>query len=160
MSLFQKIIHVWELAQWRSLAPNVRIVATNGCFDILHAGHVIYLEKARALGDVLVVGMNGDDSVRTLKGVGRPLNHEQDRAIVLAALESVDLVVIFPEVRATRFLELVQPDIYVKGGDYALDTLDKSERAVLEAVEAQIAFIPLVTEKSTTATIKRARELP
>jgi rfaE bifunctional protein nucleotidyltransferase chain/domain len=159
MSLFAKIIHVWELAQWRALAPNVNIVATNGCFDILHAGHVIYLEKARALGDILVLGLNGDDSVRQLKGEGRPINGEQDRAIVMAALESVDLVVIFPEVRATRFLELARPDIYAKGGDYTLDTLDKSERAVLDAVEAQIVFIPFVNEKSTTATIQRAKEI-
>src|SRR5713226_5721837 len=94
------------------------LVATNGCFDLLHVGHVRYLQAARALGDVLVVGLNGDESVRELKGAGRPLNNERERAEVLAALECVDIVTIFPEVRATRFIEAAQPAVYVKGGDY------------------------------------------
>src|SRR3977135_2583885 len=87
-----------------------KLVVTNGCFDLLHVGHVRYLAAARALGDALAVGVNGDRSVRELKGAGRPLNNERDRAEVLAALESVDLVAIFPELRATRFIELVKPD--------------------------------------------------
>ena len=94
------------------------MVATNGCFDILHVGHVRYLAAARKLGDVLVVGLNGDNSVCQLKGEGRPVNREQDRAEVLAALESVDYVTIFPELRATNFLRAAQPAIYAKGGDY------------------------------------------
>src|SRR6184192_49128 len=86
-------------------AAGKQVVATNGCFDLLHVGHIRYLNTARKLGDVLVIGINGDQSVRELKGVGRPLNSEADRAEVVAALASVDLVTIFPEVRATRFLE-------------------------------------------------------
>ena len=105
---------------------------TNGCFDLLHVGHVRYLRDARKLGDALAVGLNGDESVRALKGKGRPLNNEQDRAEVLAALSSVDYVAIFPEMRATRFLEMARPALYVKGGDYTSDTLDAEERAALE----------------------------
>src|SRR6058998_1958640 len=95
-----------------------KLVLTNGCFDLLHVGHVRYLQAARALGDALVVAINGDESVRALKGQGRPLNRAQDRAEVTAALECVDRVVIFPEVRATGLIEKVRPAIYVKGGDY------------------------------------------
>src|SRR5213075_2723877 len=93
-----------------------RIVATNGCFDLLHVGHIRYLQAARELGDALVVGINGDQSVRELKGANRPINNANDRAEVVAALSCVDLVTIFPEVRATRFLETASPAIYVKGG--------------------------------------------
>ena len=108
------------------------MVATNGCFDLLHVGHVRYLAAARRLGDVLVVGLNGDESVRALKGEGRPLNSEHDRAEVLAALESVNYVTIFPQVRATAFLEASQPAVYVKGGDYKLETLNPEERGALQ----------------------------
>jgi rfaE bifunctional protein nucleotidyltransferase chain/domain len=94
-----------------------KLVLTNGCFDLLHVGHVHYLQAARALGDALAVAVNGDDSVRALKGESRPLNREADRAEVIAALECVDYVVIFPEIRVTRLLEQVRPSIYVKGGD-------------------------------------------
>src|SRR5436190_24122446 len=92
-----------------------KLVFTNGCFDLLHAGHVRYLQAARALGDALLVAINGDESVRVLKGEGRPLNRAEDRAEVIAALDCVDHVVIFPEVRATQLLEIVRPAIYVKG---------------------------------------------
>src|SRR2546421_5409499 len=101
-----------------------KIVATNGCFDLLHVGHVRYLNAARARGDALIVGINGDESVRNLKAVGRPVNNQNDRAEIVAALECVDLVAIFPEMRATGFLELAAPDVYVKGGDYNQDTLN------------------------------------
>ena len=99
-----------------------RLVFTNGCFDLLHVGHVRYLSAARALGDALAVGINGDASVRTLKGPNRPLNNENDRAEVLAALETVNFVTIFPEVRATRAIEVIRPAVYVKGGDYTPET--------------------------------------
>src|SRR5216684_1344437 len=102
-------------AGWR--AQGKRLVLANGCFDLLHVGHVRHLQAARALGDTLVVGLNGDQSVRELKGIGRPVNNESDRAEVLAALECVDFVTIFPEKRATRFIEAARPAIYVKGGD-------------------------------------------
>ncbi|MDQ3082730.1 MAG: adenylyltransferase/cytidyltransferase family protein, partial [Gemmatimonadota bacterium] len=109
-------------------------MATNGCFDLLHAGHVRYLAQARDLGDALVVGVNGDASVRAIKGDTRPLNSEADRAEVLAALECVDFVTIFSEVRATNFLRRAAPAIYVKGGDYRPDTLDAEERDALHGI--------------------------
>lgn len=134
---------------------NRRLVVTNGCFDLLHVGHVRYLETARALGDALAVGVNGDASVRTLKGDGRPLNCAQDRAEVLAALASVDYVVVFPEVRATEFLRQVRPAVYVKGGDYKPETLDADERAALQEVGAEIRIIPFEVGYSTTSLIER-----
>jgi len=132
-----------------------KLVLTNGCFDLLHVGHVRYLAAARALGDFLVVAINGDDSVRKLKGECRPLNRETDRAEVIAALECVDHVVIFPEVRATRLLEKVRPSIYVKGGDYTPETLNPEECAVLESVGAEIRILPFEPGYSTSALIGR-----
>jgi rfaE bifunctional protein nucleotidyltransferase chain/domain len=136
-------------------AAGRRIVATNGCFDILHVGHVRYLEAARALGDALFVGVNADAAVAELKGPARPVNRAADRAEVLAALEAVDLVTIFPEARATHFLELVRPEIYVKGGDYTEDTLDPEDRAALKAIDAEIRIIPLAPGYSTTGLLQR-----
>jgi rfaE bifunctional protein nucleotidyltransferase chain/domain len=133
------------------------LVATNGCFDLLHVGHIRYLQKARALGDALVVGVNGDESVRKLKGLGRPLNNEHDRAEVLAALECVDFVAIFREQRAVAFLQAAAPAIYVKGGDYTADTLNSEERAVLDKLGAKIEIIPFETGYSTSEMIKRLR---
>ena len=131
-------------------AEGKRLVVTNGCFDLIHVGHVRYLQAARKLGDALAVGVNGDTSVRSLKGAGRPLNPEQDRAEVLAALASVDYVAIFEEKRATRFLEEVKPAIYVKGGDYKPETLDADERAALEKLGAEVRIIPFETGYSTS----------
>lgn len=132
-----------------------RLVATNGCFDLLHVGHVRYLEAARALGDALVVGVNGDESTQELKGSGRPINNAQDRAEILAALDCIDLVTIFPDVRAVRFLELAAPDIYVKGGDYTVETLDKSERVLLEKIGAEVKILPLEKGYSTTELVRK-----
>ncbi|MFN2475091.1 MAG: adenylyltransferase/cytidyltransferase family protein [Chthoniobacterales bacterium] len=132
-----------------------RIVATNGCFDLIHVGHIRYLARAKELGDVLVVGVNGDSSVRALKGEGRPLNREADRAEVLAALASVDLVAIFPDVRATEFLRQTQPAIYVKGGDYTAETLDDEERDALRNLGAEIRIIPFEAGHSTSNLIGR-----
>ena len=132
-----------------------RLVVTNGCFDLLHLGHVRYLQAARALGDALAVGVNGDASVRALKGEGRPLNNARDRAEVLAALRSVDYVAVFSEVRATQFLERVRPAIYVKGGDYKPETLNPEERAVLEEISAEIRIIPFEPGYSTTSIVER-----
>src|SRR3954451_23586141 len=126
-----------------------KLVFTNGCFDLLHVGHVRYLQAARKLGDALMVAINGDESVRALKGHGRPLNREADRAEVVAALECVDHVVIFPEVRATGLLEKVRPAIYVKGGDYTTASLDGEERAALERAGAAIRILPLESGYST-----------
>jgi len=127
-----------------------KLVATNGCFDLLHVGHVRYLKAAGALGDIVIVGLNGDASVRELKGADRPINSANDRAEVLAALECVDLVTIFPEKRATTFIQMVQPAVYVKGGDYSVDTLDDEERALLEKIGARIEIVPLVKGYSTS----------
>src|SRR3977135_1502533 len=115
----------------RLRAAGQKLVFTNGVFDILHVGHVRYLAAARALGDALLVAINSDESVRALKGEGRPLNRAEDRAEVIAALECVDHVVIFPEVRTTQLLEIVRPAIYVKGGDYREEKVTSDERRAL-----------------------------
>lgn len=152
-----KILTLDQLAaeSGRLRSESQRVVATNGCFDILHVGHVRYLTAARKLGDVLVVGLNGDDSVRQLKGEGRPVNREQDRAEVLAALESVDYVTIFPENRATNFLRAAAPAVYAKGGDYSADTLDPEERAVLDEFGTRIEIIPFEKGYSTSELLTR-----
>jgi D-glycero-beta-D-manno-heptose 1-phosphate adenylyltransferase len=141
-------------------AQGRKLVLTNGCFDLLHAGHVRYLGTARALGDALAVAINGDDSVRALKGEGRPLNSESDRAEIVAALEYVDHVVVFPEVRVTRLIEKVRPAIYVKGGDYTPATLDPEERAALEKVGAEIRILPFEPGYSTSDLIERMKKPP
>lgn len=132
-----------------------KLVFTNGCFDLLHVGHVRYLQAARQLGDALAVGINGDASVRQLKGEGRPLNAEEDRAAVIAALESVDYVVLFPDVRATTLLEKIRPAVYVKGGDYTVQTLDVEEQGVLQQIGAEIRIIPFESGYSTSGLIER-----
>jgi rfaE bifunctional protein nucleotidyltransferase chain/domain len=155
-----KIIDMNELAQRaRELrAAGKKLVATNGCFDLLHVGHVRYLQAARGLGDVLAVGLNGDRSVRELKGNGRPINNEEDRAEVLAALECVDLVAIFPEIRATEFILAAQPAIYAKGGDYTSETLNAEERAALQEVGAEIRIIPFEKGYSTSLLLEQLRK--
>lgn len=155
----KKIISLDELADAAKTIRGAgkKLVATNGCFDLLHVGHVRYLKSAREMGDALVVGLNGDRSVGELKGTGRPINNEKDRAEVLAALECVDLVVVFPEVRATRFLEMAKPDIYVKGGDYTADTLDPEERAALEKAGSEIKIVPFEPGYSTSQLIQKLK---
>jgi len=152
-----KIISLDALPEWRRAqsATGRKLVVTNGCFDLLHVGHVTYLEQARNCGDELLVGVNSDASVRELKGAGRPLNAEADRAAVLAALQSVDFVCIFPEREATRFLTLAQPDVYVKGGDYTIDTINQQERRLVENAGGKIVIIPIVPGKSTTALVAK-----
>jgi len=135
-----------------------KLVFTNGCFDLLHVGHVRYLAAARALGDALLVAINGDESVRALKGEGRPLNRAEDRAELIAALECVDHVVIFPEVRATQLLEIVRPAIYVKGGDYTADSLHAEERAALERIGAEIRILPFEAGHSTSGLLEKIKQ--
>ncbi|MGD0259804.1 MAG: adenylyltransferase/cytidyltransferase family protein [Verrucomicrobiota bacterium] len=161
MSFREKIIAWDKLPQWRAAlrASGKRLVVTNGCFDLLHVGHVTYLETARHEGDALLVGVNGDEAVRQLKGPGRPVTPEHDRAAVLAALESVSGVCIFAEPTATRFLAAAQPDIYVKGGDYTLDTLNQDERRAVERAGGRIVIIPFVPGKSTTALLNKILRL-
>ena len=155
-----KILTLSELAERAAAlrAEGRRLVLTNGCFDLLHVGHVRYLQEAAALGDSLAVAVNGDESVRSLKGAGRPLNSQEDRAEVLAALACVDSVTVFPETRVTRVIEAVRPAIYVKGGDYTLDTLDPEEVAALRSVGAEIMTLPLVPGKSTSELLERMRK--
>ena len=148
----EKIMTSTELARVRDAlaAQGKKLVFTNGCFDLLHVGHVRYLQAARALGDALVVAVNGDASVRALKGPTRPVNPENDRAEVLAALGCVDYVVIFPEVRMTNLYRAVRPHIYAKGGDYTPETLNPEERAAIDEAGSEIRILPLVPGRSTT----------
>jgi rfaE bifunctional protein nucleotidyltransferase chain/domain len=156
-----KVVPLEELQQRANKlrAAGKKIVATNGCFDLLHVGHIRYLTAARALGDALIVGINGDQSVRELKGAGRPVNNENDRAEILAALDCVDLVTIFPEIRATRFLEIATPDVYVKGGDYNQDTLNAEERQVLQKIGAKIDIVPFERGYSTSDLLARLKKI-
>lgn len=151
----RKIVPLDELARISETlrAAGKKLVLTNGCFDLLHVGHVRYLAAARALGHALAVAVNGDASVQALKGIGRPLNRENDRAEVLAALESVDYVVVFAEVRVAGVIEAVRPAVYAKGGDYTADTLHAEERAALERAGAEIRIIPFERGYSTTRII-------
>ena len=152
-----KIVDLEELSDRSEnlRAAGKKLVATNGCFDLLHVGHVRYLRAARAFGDLLAVGLNSDRSVRKLKGSGRPIMTEIDRAEILAALECVDLVTIFPEMRATRFLAAARPAIYVKGGDYSSEALNEEERAALKEIGAEIRLIPFEAGHSTSHLIEQ-----
>ena len=150
-----------EIPAWREDQRRAgrRLVVTNGCFDLLHTGHIAYLEAARSQGDLLLIGVNGDASVAALKGPSRPINSEADRARLLAALAAVDAVTIFPEKRAGHFLERVRPDVWVKGGDYSLETIDKDERHTVESAGGQIVFIPFLTGKSTSSLVEKILRL-
>ncbi|MGF1679164.1 MAG: adenylyltransferase/cytidyltransferase family protein [Candidatus Methylacidiphilales bacterium] len=147
-----RVLPIEHLSSWRmSLPENQRpLVVTNGCFDLLHVGHVRYLNQAAALGNSLLVGINDDAGVRELKGTARPLNKAEDRAEVLAALSCVRAVCIFPGHRAMDFLRTARPDIYAKGGDYTEDSLFPPEREILEQCGSRIELLGLVPGKSTT----------
>ncbi len=149
------------LPQWREdlRKAGKRLVVTNGCFDILHAGHVAYLENARNQGDALLVGITSDAGTRQLKGPNRPVNVEEDRAAVLAALESIDGVFVFPETTAVNFLTSVKPDIYVKGGDYTIDTINQEERRLVEKMGGKILILPGVPGRSTTSVLEKIAKL-
>lgn len=134
-------------------AAGKTIVFTNGCFDIIHAGHVRYLTGARALGDCLIVGLNSDESVRSLKGPSRPVNGQADRAEVLAGLKAVDYVVVFHEKTAETLVTEIKPDIYAKGGDYKVAELPEAK--VVEACGGRIVLIPEVKGRSSSNIIKK-----
>jgi len=134
---------------------NKIIVSTNGCFDILHVGHVRYLQESKKQGDILVVYLNSDASVKRLKGESRPLNNESDRAEVLAALGCVDYVVLFEEDTPCNLIEIVKPDIHTKGGDYNPDNLPETK--VIRENGGDLVFINFVEGKSTTATIEKMK---
>lgn len=140
-------------ASWREAGK--RVVLTNGVFDLLHTGHLYYLQQARALGDVLVIALNGDQSVRALKGPLRPVVDEQSRAYALAATWFVDAIVIFQGKRLTTEIAALCPDVYAKAGDYTLEKLDPGERGALEACGASIHFLPYLQGFSTTELIRR-----
>ena len=152
-----KIVKLEELSDRceKLRSAGKKIVATNGCFDLLHVGHVRYLQAARAFGDLLVVGLNSDRSVIELKGAGRPITTQHDRAEILAALACVDLVTVFPDLRATKFLAAVRPAVYVKGGDYTPGTLDEEELGILKGIGAAIRLIPFEAGYSTSGLIEQ-----
>ena len=129
------------------------IVTTNGCFDILHIGHLRYLKKAKSYGDVLVVALNSDSSTRALKGESRPINNQNDRAELLANLNCVDIVVIFDEISPEKLLVEIAPDVHTKGADYTIETLPEAK--AIMAAGGRIEFIDFVEGKSTTNTIKK-----
>jgi len=147
----QKIKTIRSLSRWVSEKRRAgkKIVFTNGCFDILHAGHVSVLEFSRSKGDELVVGLNSDDSVRRLKGPSRPVNTQADRALVLAALESVSAVCIFEEDTPYNLIKSVRPDVLVKGGDY------KTNEIVGREFAGRVVRFPLLKGRSTTNIIKK-----
>ena len=161
MECLRKLLSLDALPSWRAdrLRERKTVVVTNGCFDLLHAGHVTYLEAARRQGELLLVGLNSDASVSQLKGPGRPVNPEQDRALVLAALESVSAVCIFNDLRATRFLQLARPDLYVKGGDLTVDQLPDEERRAVEAWGGRILIMPHLAGRSTSSLLQLIRKL-
>lgn len=141
----------------RTRNKDLKIVATNGCFDILHIGHIRSLQKAKKLGDLLVVGLNSDDSTRKIKGNSRPINNENERAEILAALGCVDIVSIFNESTAEKFLELVKPHIYVKGQEYDIDNL--SEAKIVKKYGGTIIQIPMIPGASTTRIIESIKKI-
>ncbi|MFV0338650.1 MAG: adenylyltransferase/cytidyltransferase family protein [Chthoniobacterales bacterium] len=157
MQKSKKIMSLSELTEVsrRLKAEGKRLVLTNGCFDILHAGHVRYLQAARECGDALAVALNGDTSVRQLKGPQRPINSEEDRAEVLAGLQAVDYITIFPDVRATQVIEKVRPGVYAKGGDYTPETLEASEANALKNCGSEIVILPELKGRSTSNILKR-----
>lgn len=140
-------------AELKSQGKN--IVATNGCFDVLHIGHSRYLQKSKELADVLILGLNSDSSVKALKGESRPINNQADRAELLLALEAVDYVVIFEEENACNFLNACKPDFYTKGGDYKQSELENwPEYQIAQKLDCKIVLIDFVEGKSSTKTIK------
>jgi rfaE bifunctional protein nucleotidyltransferase chain/domain len=153
--LFPLVAIVARRAQWRTAGQ--KVVLTNGVFDLLHTGHIYFLQKARALGDAMIVALNSDSSVRRLKGPLRPVQTEEERAYALAALTCVDAVVIFNELRLTAEIRTLRPDVYVKACDYTVATLDPGERAALEKAGASIEFMPYLSGFSTTQLIAKIK---
>jgi len=132
-----------------------RVVMTSGCFDILHRGHIAYLNRAKTLGDILVVGLNTDETVRRLKGAGRPVNTVDDRAQVLAALSCVDHVIAFDEPTPTELVRVLRPDVFAKGGDYTIDRLPEAD--AVRTYGGEVRILPYVDDRSTTGIIERIR---
>lgn len=152
----------WQ--RWRETVVGCTVILTNGCFDWLHFGHIQLLQNAKfqAAGSssVLVVGVNSDDSVRQLKGPTRPVITETQRLAVIAALEMVDYCLIFHEKRCDQLLRKIRPDLWVKGGDYTLDTLDAEERKVATELKTEIKILPYERGISTTTILARRETAP
>lgn len=146
-----------KIAFLRTRNQNLVVVATNGCFDILHIGHVRSLQKAKTMGNILVVGLNSDSSIKKLKSDSRPINNENDRAEILAALDCVDIVSIFEEDTAEKFLEIVKPNVYVKGSEYNLDNLP--ETLIVQKYGGKAFHIPMVPGFSTTNIIEKLKKI-
>lgn len=140
-------------------AAGKKIAWTNGCFDIIHVGHVDYLEQSKSYADLLVVGLNSDVSVKKLKGELRPIFSQADRARVLAAIEPVDYIVIFDETSPIEYIRALQPDFYIKGGDYTIDTIDQQERRTVEAYGGRIVLLPMVPGVSTSVVVEKIKQL-
>jgi len=138
---------LWKLA-------GKKVVFTNGCFDLLHVGHVSILERAKQQGDRLIVAVNSDRAVKILKGNSRPINSEQDRLRLVAALEAVDVVILVNDTRMADAIRLIRPSTWVKGGDYTLETLDPGEVAAARHVGAKITLLPSIPGVSTTQIVK------
>lgn len=136
-------------------SENKKIVFTNGCFDILHAGHVRYLKESKKFGDILIVGLNSDISVKKIKGESRPINPEMDRAEVLAGLEAVNYIVLFDETSPVKLLEEIKPDIYTKGADYTVETLPEAKTVL--SCGGKIEFIKFLEGRSTTKIIDKIK---
>ena len=137
----------------RLKSQNNKIVFTNGCFDLLHLGHVRYLKQAKKLGDVLIVGLNTDSSVKNLKGSPRPYVGEMERAEIIASLECVDYVTIFSELRPDNLIKIVKPDVHVKGGDYKISALP--EKKLVEELGGEVVVIPPIKGRSTTNIVEK-----
>ena len=152
-----KIKSVDEAIEWRKelRKKGKKLVVTNGCFDIVHRGHLTYLMKARNQGDALLLAVNSDKSVKSIKGPSRPINNERDRTFILSCFPFIDAIVMFDTPGCEEILRISEPDIYVKGADYNLETMNQTERQILESVGSEIRFISFVDGYSTTNVIKK-----
>ena len=153
----EKLLKLADAIETRAILRDAgkTMVMTNGCFDLLHVGHISYLQEAKKLGDELWVLINSDASVKALKGPDRPIETEAERAYCLAALSCIDRVIVFENPRITEEIEFLKPDVYTKAGDYTIETLHQGERAAFEAAGADIQFLPFLEGFSTTKMIAK-----
>lgn len=152
-SILKKVIIYEQVIPFKDSLIGKKIVFTNGCFDILHVGHISYLSQARSLGDFLWVGLNSDSSVKKLKGESRPINSQEDRAIMLSSLSFVDAVTIFTQDTPIELISMIKPDIHVKGGDYSPEKLP--EYPIVKQYGGKVEILPFVPNKSTTGIIQK-----
>jgi D-glycero-beta-D-manno-heptose 1-phosphate adenylyltransferase len=155
-----KIKKLEEALIWREELKknNKKVVVTNGCFDVIHRGHLTYLMNSRRQGDVLLLAVNSDDSVKAVKGPSRPVNNEFDRTFVLSCFPFIDAIVVFSTHNCDELLMQLKPDIYIKGADYTLETMVQSERKILESIGSEIRFLSFVEGYSSTDTIDKMKD--